>query len=54
MHEVVITLDRRKKYKVTMNKLLKVGDVFHFDGKVCEVSQVVDAMTPPHIYLRER
>lgn len=52
--EVVIVLDRRQKFKVTMNRKLKVGDHFQFDGKPCIVSQVVEALTPPHIYLREQ
>lgn len=52
MHDYLLIVDRRLKFKVKLNRTFKEGDKFQVDGKECTVSNVVSSLTPVNVYMR--
>lgn len=52
MHDYLLIVDHRRKFKVKLNRTFKEGDKFKIDGQECVVSNVVTALTPVNVYMR--
>lgn len=52
MHEYILIVDRRRKFKVKLNRTFQEGDKFQVDGQECTVSTVVTALSPVNVYMR--